>query len=154
MAVDVDAVDRGQFTVRHLISKWLSERGLADCSVRWESDAAADAYHLLVLRDSHPVHSFTFSREQLVQPLRPELRRSIKERLDQLFDQIRRAVKARIVFGKKQAKAMLKKGLLSSEQVEDVLHLLGEGDTRTFGEILIDLGHLDDDMMMQQLTGR
>ena len=149
MAGEVDAVDRGQFTVRHLISKWLSELGLADCSVRWQTDVAADAYHLLVLRDGHPVHSFSFSRDQLVQPLRPDLRRGIKERLEQLFDQTRRAVKARIAYGKKQAKAMVKKGLLSAEQVEDVLYLLGEGDARTFGEIAIDLGHIDDEMMMQ-----
>ena len=153
MAGDVDAVDRGKFAVRHLISKWLSEFGLTDCAVRWETDVAADAYHLPVLRDDHPVHSFSFPRDQLVQPLRPEVRRGIKERLEQLFDQTRRAVKARIAYGKKQAKAMVKKGLLTAEQVEDVLYLLGEGDVRTFGEIAIDLGHIYDDVMMQQLTG-
>lgn len=152
--MDVDLVDRGQFAVRHLISKWMSELGLTGCSIRWQAEAGADAYHLIVLRDEHPVHSFTFSREQLEQPLRPDVRRGVKERLEQLFEQTSRAIRARIGYGKKQAKLMVKKGLLTAEQVADVLHLLGEGDNRTFGEIAIDLGHIDDDVMMQQLMGQ
>lgn len=48
---------------------------------------------------------------------------------------------------------MTKKGLLTSEQAEDVLHLLGQREVRTLGEITIALSHLDEYMRIQQLTG-
>ena len=43
-------------------------------------------------------------------------------------------------------------GAMSEDQREKILYLQNDGDTRLFGEIAVDLGYIDDQVIMNYLN--
>jgi hypothetical protein len=54
----------------------------------------------------------------------------------------------------KIGEALVRIGAMQSYQVEDVLRVQKEGDSRLFGEIAIELGYIDDEAISRYLSSR
>ena len=54
----------------------------------------------------------------------------------------------------KIGEALVRIGAMKPYQVEDVLRVQKEGDSRLFGEIAIELGYIDDEAISRYLSSR
>lgn len=54
----------------------------------------------------------------------------------------------------KIGEALVRIGAMQFYQVEDVLRVQKEGDSRLFGEIAIELGYIDDEAISRYLSSR
>jgi hypothetical protein len=112
---------------------------------------------LVVYRHEHPIHAIRFLAGELEQAVSEVPSASaVGSRIDGDLRWLQNTLveqTARLEHGRDLAKRLLRLGAISSEDSKAILEILQAGDERTYGEIAVGRGYIDDDVIMKHLIG-
>jgi hypothetical protein len=112
---------------------------------------------LVVYRRDHPIHAVRFLAGELEEavakgPSDSAAGHRIEEELRWLQSALMEQP-ARLEHGRDLAARLLELGAISADHSATILEILEAGDERTYGEIAVARGFIDDDVIMKHLIG-